>query len=105
MVKKMTSNDNYVTVEIFNNGIQEVNQRFDKLENLINTGIRVNEVAHSYLQTSVYWGFAIIAFVVALVGLNPFKKEKIEKKSEWSERDLRALIREEISMANSAVNE
>ena len=95
----MTSNDNYITVEMFNDGlnrieekiitltqdINQLNQRFDKLENLVMTEIRVNETAHSYLQTSIYWGFAIIAFVVAFVGLYPFKREKTENATQQKE--------------------
>lgn len=95
----MTSNDNFITVEMFNEGlnrieekiimlkqdINQLNQRFDKLENLVATEIRVNETAHSYLQTSIYWGFAIIAFVVAFVGLYPFKREKTENSTQQKE--------------------
>ena len=103
----MTSNDNYVTIEVFNAGIQEIksemNQRFEKLENLINTEIRVNETAHSYPQSSINTGFTTIGIIIGLVGLiiavfGVFKKEK---KPELSERDLRAMMREEIRMASS----
>ncbi len=74
----MLSNDNFVTIEIFNertNSIEEkiiglqsgMNQKFDKLENLIATEIRFNDQAHEHLQTSVYWGFAIATIVITLV--------------------------------------
>lgn len=108
----MTSNDNFVTVELNEKIIAlqtEMNQRFDKLENLVAAEIRVNEVSHSYLQTSIYWGFAIMGVVIALVGLivaiialNLNKKP--EKKSDWSERDLRALMRDEIAMSRNAIS-
>ena len=107
----MTSNDNFVTIEVFSQRMDIIEKKFDKLENLIATEIRVNEVSHQYLQTSIYWGFAIMGVVIGLVGLvvaiialKPFRKEKPESKPEWTERDLRALIREEISMANSVTN-
>ena len=105
----MTSNDNFVTIEIFNARMDIIEKRLDKLENLITTEIRVNEVSHAYLQHSIYWGFAIMGVVIALVGLivaiialNPSRKEKTESKPEWSERDLRAVMREEISMTQVA---
>ena len=106
----MTSNDNFVTVEIFNARMDVIEKRFDKLENLITTEIRVNEVSHTYLQHSIYWGFAIMGVVIALVGLIVAiialnlsrRKEQTESKPEWSERDLRALMREEISMTQVA---
>ena len=119
----MASNDHYVTIEIFNQGIQEIKTEVKQINNELHqeikdtknellTEIRINEVGTSHLQTSIYWGFAIMGIVIALVGLivaiialNPSqRKEQTESKPEWSERDLRALIREEISMANSVTN-
>ena len=103
----MTSNDNYVTVEMFNAGIQgiksEMNQRFDKLENLVAIEIKNNEREHSYLQNSINTGVTTIGIIIGLVGLiiavvGVFKKEK---KSEISERDMRAMMREEIRMAQN----
>lgn len=99
----MTSNDNYVTVEMFNGGIQEIksemNQRFDKLE----TEIRFTNTRIDGLQSSINTSFATLGIIIGLVGLiiavlGVFKKEK---KSELSERDIRAIMREEIRMAQN----
>ena len=121
---KMTSNDKqeYITVEMFNDGLKEIkteiialNKRIDDVQTEINemkqeikdtrnellTEIRLNQHDVAHLQASVYWGFAIIAFVVAFISLNPFRKEKTEHKPEMSERDLRAIMREEIKMAQN----
>ena len=94
----MTSNDNFVTVEIFNAGIQDIKSEIREVkyqEQLTTARIE-------WLQHSIYWGFAIIGIVIALIGLRPFKKDNIEKKSDLTERDLRALMREEISMTQVA---
>ena len=115
----MTSTDNYVTVEMFNAGIQEIktemNQRFDIIQAEIKEmgqEIRLtqNDVAH--IQTSIYWGFAVMGIVIALVGLvvailaimPQLRRDKPERGEDLSSRnirDIRALIREEFSMLNS----
>ncbi|MBR2207213.1 MAG: hypothetical protein IJ859_00215 [Synergistaceae bacterium] len=109
----MTSTDNYVTIEIFNAGIQgiktEMNQRFDIIQTEIkemNQELRItqNDVAH--IQTSIYWGFAVMGIVIALVGLIVailaiIPPERSEDLSSRNIRDIRALIREEFSMLNS----
>ena len=70
----MTSKDEtiYIKEETFNLKMNSLEKRFDKLENLIETEIRLNNQAHEHLQTSIYWGFAIptltIAVVIAIVG-------------------------------------
>ena len=110
----MTSNDvnnNFITVEMFNVGIQEIKSELKEIRqeikdtrNELMTEIRVNQLDTAHLQTSVYWGFAIMAFVVAFVSLAPFKKEKSEKSEDLSPRnirDIRALIREEIALNNN----
>ena len=71
----MTSNDNYITIEMFNAGIQEIKSELKeiktelreiKYENQLNK----NDTAH--LQTTIYWGFALstllIGVVIAVVG-------------------------------------
>ena len=72
----MTSTDNYVTIEIFNKSIQEIKYEVQQIRNEFHQGIQevkyqqqlnVHDTAH--LQTSVYWGFAIMGVVMALVGL------------------------------------
>ena len=112
----MTSKDNYVTVEMFNGAIQQINQRFDNLHTEIKelkqeVRLTQNDVAH--IQTSIYWGFAIIGIVIALVGLivailaiiPQFRRESSEPVyrdlSSRDIRDIRALIREEFSLLNS----
>ena len=120
----MTSNDNYITIEMFNAGIQEikteiqqVNQRIDNLQTEVRElgqemRLTQNDVAH--IQTSIYWGFAIMGIVIALVGLvvailaiiPQFRRENSEAVyrdlSSRDIRDIRALIREEFSLLNSA---
>ena len=70
----MTSKDEtiYIKEETFNLKMNSLEKRFDKLENLIETEIRLNNQAHEHLQTSIYWGFAIatltIGVVIAIVG-------------------------------------
>ena len=116
----MTSGDNYITIEMFNGGIQEIksemNQRFDKLENEIKEikqEIRLNKNDTEHLQTSIYWGFAIIGVVIALVGfvvsvlaiLPHFSFERTERSEDLSSRnirDIRALIREEFNFMRNA---
>ena len=109
----MTSNDLIILEAI--NGLEgkvvnlqtEMNQRFEKLEAEIKDvkyEIRLNQNDIAHVQTSVYWGFAIIGVIIAFVSLYPFRREKSEKSEELSQhniRDIRALIREEFSMLNS----
>lgn len=113
----MTSNDLIILEAI--NGLEgkiinlksEMNRKIEALQvemkdtrNELLTEIRINQHDVAHLQTSVYWGFAVIAFVVAFISLNPFRKEKTEHKPEMSERELKAMIREEIRIAQSAAN-
>ena len=111
----MTSGDNFVTVEMFNSGIQEIKSEIQQMRTELRQEIQevkyqeqLNAHDTAHLQTSIYWGFAIMGVIIGLVGLvvaiialNPFRREQSESKPEWAERDLRALVREEISMANS----
>ena len=86
----MTSKDEtiYIKEETFNLKMNSLEKRFDKLENLIETEIRLNNQAHEHLQTSIYWGFAIatltIAVVIAIVGfvvtLAPSLRENSKRK-------------------------
>ena len=113
----MTSSDKqeYVTVEMFNGGIQEIkseiatlNKRIDGIQteikdtrNELLTEIRLNQNDVAHLQTSVYWGFAIIGVIIAFVSLYPFGREKPETSEDLSPRnirDIRALIHEEFSI-------
>ena len=79
----MPSNENFITVEMFNAGIQELKNELkaemQKNNTEIKTEIRVLQSDTAHLQTSIYWGFAIIAIVIALVTL--FKNDKTENKA------------------------
>ena len=109
----MTSNDkqDFMTVEIFN-------ARMDRFEAIIDgklteirseirvTNNRIDNMIERIEDLKFFGtiGFTAIAIFIAILALIPLRKEKNEKKTEWSERDLRSLMREEISMANSIVN-
>ena len=114
----MTSNDNYITIEMFNGGIQEIksemNQRFDKLENEIRyTNLRIDNMAERIdgVQSSINTGFTTVGIIIGLVGLiiavfGVFKKEiRTERSEDLSSRnirDIRALIREEFNFMRNA---
>ena len=74
----MPSNENYITVEMFNNGIREIKAEIQE----IRTDIRVLQSDTAHLQTSVYWGFAIMGLVLTIAIF--FKGDKTEKKSQQS---------------------
>ena len=92
---KMQSND-LIILEAINGLESEMNQKFEivnkRIDNLeteikdtrneLLTEIRLNQHDIAHLQTSVYWGFAIMAFVVAFVSLYPFKHERPENLTE-----------------------
>ena len=105
----MISNDSYITIEMFNNGIHEIKAEFQQFRDEFKAEIKVVE-DQLMLQNakidwhSIYWGFAIIGIVIALISIIPSKKETAGHTSEWSERDLRSLIREEIAMAQNVAN-
>ncbi len=100
----MTSNDKqqFVTVDIFNDAINKINVRFDNIDktmNEIHYELRYNARDTEHLQTSVYWGFAIIAAVIALVGfvitLAPmFRDMYRDAKQARSQDNIRKLVRE-----------
>ena len=113
----MTSNDNFITVEIFNNGIQEIKTELQNIKSeMLEIKAEVKQIENQqlltdakieWLQHSIYWSFAVIGIVIALVGLKPFKKEKAERAEDLSERnirDIRSIIREEIAMARNVAN-
>ena len=92
----MLSNDNYITIETFNKGIQELKQDLKAEIQEIRTDIRVLQSDTAHLQTSVYWGFAIIGIIIAFFAL--FKKD--EKKQAFTENEvmeIRSLIRDEFA--------
>ena len=120
----MTSGDNVLTVEIFNEGIREIKQSISELRSdvatlkedvttlksdvatlktdvsnlhaevgYIQTEQRFDSAKIDWLQTSIYWGFAIIAFVVTFVGLKA-PGRKTEKPKAKITNELRNAIRE-----------
>ena len=117
----MTSNDNarYVTVEEFNAGISELRSEIRRTNEEIKSAI--TEMKHElryqardieHLQTSIYWGFAVIAIVVALVGfvmtLAPMFREmyrdskQAKKDAPLARSEVQTMIDEAISRALSA---
>ena len=79
---------------MFNNGIQELKAEIQKN----NIEIRVLQSDTAHLQTSVYWGFAIIGIVLTIVIF--FKGEKTEKKQTLTENqviEVKSLIRNEFA--------
>ena len=117
----MTSGDNnYVTIELFNEGIREIkteiNQRFDNLQAEIKdvkteirfTNSRIDNLAERLEDLKFFRtiGLTIIGVLIAIVAL---RRDRPETRPERSEdlsphniRDIRALIREEFSMLNSS---
>ena len=105
----MPNNENYITVDAFNNGIQELKQDFkSSIQELkqdlkaeiqeIKTDIRVLQSDTAHLQTSVYWGFAIMGIVLTIAIF--FKGEKTDKKQTFTENqviEIRSLIRDEFA--------
>ncbi|MBQ3646012.1 MAG: hypothetical protein II960_05345, partial [Synergistaceae bacterium] len=91
----MTSNDNYVTIEIFNQGIQEIKNEISNLHSEIKDvkyENRLNSAKIDWLQHSIYWGFAVIAFVVAYVSLRPSRKEKSEKQKFTTAEQVQEIV-------------
>ena len=87
-----TEKTNYISVEMFNNGIQELKAEIQKN----NIEIRVLQSDTAHLQTSVYWGFAIMALVITIAIF--FKCVKTEKKQNLTENqviEVRNLVRDE----------
>ncbi|MBQ7152302.1 MAG: hypothetical protein IJR94_08650 [Synergistaceae bacterium] len=119
----MTGNEkaqDYITVEIFNAGIQEIKTSIQGLVSEVQTlksdvkelkasvqqleyKTGINGAKLEMLQTSVYWGFAVMAFVVAYIQLRPSRREeRAEKKiHDWSENELREMMREEFKLLNT----
>ena len=98
----MTSNDNYVTIEIFNHGIQEIKNEISNLRSEIRDvryENRLNSAKIDWLQHSIYWGFAVIAFVVAYVSLRPSKKEKSEKQKFTTAEQVQEIVDQAITKA------
>ncbi|MBQ3448258.1 MAG: hypothetical protein IJG37_11515 [Synergistaceae bacterium] len=110
----MTSNDStqYVTVEMYNAGTAATNRHLASIDQTlvgIWQEIRYQERDAEHMQTTIYWGFAILALVVAFVGylvsLAPIfrdvYKDAREARDERLKREMREIAREEISRAMS----
>lgn len=104
----MTSNDLIVIEAINGLGSKIISLQEDMIKRFDNVHTEIQDVKYQeqlntakieWLQHSIYWGFAFIGIIIALISIAPFKKEKSEKKTEWTEHDLRSLIKEEISAA------
>ena len=86
----MISNDNFITIEMFNNGIQEIKSEIQQLNNelkteiqksseqshkelenavtRINTAIEINTAKTESVHHSVNWGFALATIFIAIIG-------------------------------------
>ena len=98
----MTSHDNYVTIEIFNQGINEIKNEISNLHSEIRDvkyENRLNSAKIDWLQHSIYWGFAVIAFVVAYVSLRPSRKEKSEKQKFTTAEQVQEIVDKAITKA------
>lgn len=111
----MTSQDNqqYLTVDLFNakmDAFMRTNElSFIELKNEIR--LNASDIAH--LQTSVYWGFAVIAIVVALIGLvvalaptflASTKEKDYNKKNYTTAEQVQEIVDKAIARAFSSVN-
>ncbi|MBQ7216499.1 MAG: hypothetical protein IJS39_11015 [Synergistaceae bacterium] len=131
----MTSNDNpqYITVELFNSKMEtfitqirldneqlrnelnskiesvrnELNSKIDSVQASLHTEIQVNSAKIEMLQHTFYWGFAILALIVAFVPM--FRREHKEKQQQQPmTRDkvveiVREIIAESAIIKNSAL--
>jgi len=117
----MTSNDIIIEginglekkIVVLQQDVQNMRQEIKDTRNELLTEIRVNQAEAAHIQTSVYWGFAIMGVVIGLVGLivailalNPLKRERTERSEDLdlsprNIRDIRIIVREEIAIANS----
>lgn len=120
----MTSADNqqYLTVEIFNSANSRTDKRFDIIDSrfisldrtLTSIGyeLRLNARDNEHLQTSVYWGFAILGILIAVVGivapllLEIYRDARKAKNDNDMRATARQIVHEEInSYVTQAVNE
>ena len=111
----MISQDNqqYLTVDVFN---AKMNAYMATVERKIDTStielkneIRLNATDTTHLQTSVYWGFAIVAIVIALVGLvatlaPTFLSLVKDKKSYTTVEQVQEIVDKAIARAFSSIS-
>lgn len=116
----MTSNDNvqYVTVEAFNAATEKTNQHLASIDkklaeidiSLTKLDRTMTEIRYEmgyfkydtdHLQTSIYWGFAIIAIVIAIVGLviarAPTNKQEKQDTS-LTRSEIQEIVRSEMQI-------
>lgn len=113
----MTSNDNqqYITVELFNSKIEtliaQIKLSNEQLRNeirseiqAVSTQVQVNSAKIEMLQHTFYWGFAILALIVAFVPM--FRRERKDKHKEQPlTRDkIQEIVREIIAESTSSVS-
>ena len=105
----MTSSDNYITIEMFNSGIQEIKSELKDIKTEIRyTNLRIDNMADRLEDLKFFGtvGLAIIAILIAIVALVPmFRRERTERSEDLSSRnirDIRALIREEFNLLRNA---
>lgn len=113
----MTSNDNrqYLTVEMFNSATGNIDKRLDIIDSrfvsldktltIIGYELRYNARDTEHLQTSVYWCFALLGIIIAVVGLFAplllefFRESRSNKKHEDMRDIAREVMHEEVSEA------
>ena len=113
----MTSNDNtqYITVELFNSKMEtfiaQIRLDNEQLRNelrseiqAVSAQVQVNSAKIEMLQHTFYWGFAILALIIAFVPM--FRHERKEKLQEQTmTRDkIKEIVNEIIAEAHSNVS-
>ena len=108
----MTSGDNtrYVTVEMYQAGTAATNRHLLSIDQTLAgiwQEIRYQERDAEHMQTTIYWGFAILALVVAFVGylvslapiFRDMYKDAREARDDRLKREMREIAQEEIARA------
>ena len=116
----MISSDNqkFVTVEMFNSAHDTIQKRFDIIDGkfasldktltAVGYELRFNARDNEHLQTSVYWGFAILGVLIAFFGMlatlapllrEIYKDNRQTKNSDNFRKIAREVMHEEISEA------
>ena len=101
-------NQQYVTVEMFSNATSTTNRHLASIDNTLTEmryELRYNTRDTEHLQTSVYWGFAILGIIIAFVSISApllleiFRESRSNKKHEDMKDVARKVMHEEISEA------
>ena len=117
----MTSNDNqqYITVELFNSKMEtfiaqiklsneqlrnELNSKIDSVQSelraeiqAVATQVQVNSAKIEMLQHTFYWGFAILALIVAFVPM--FRREHKDKEQTITRNNVLEIVNEAVAKA------